>query len=698
MTTPANIPDDEQGRLEALLSFDVLDTDADNVFDDITRSIADLFEVPMAAISLVDEKRQWLKSKVGLEVDETSRGISFCAHTVLSHDVLVVPDAHQDQRFVKNPLVTEAPFIRSYIGAPLLTEDGHAIGSLCAMDIVSRVYTEKEIKKLKQFARITMSALELYRTYHRDWAVQHLREVAAAERLKNETLLNAMAKAAVVGAWEVDLINQEVTWSGETRRIHNVDDSFQPTVEMGIAFYAPEAQTEITHLFSRCVEHGESFETELPFVAADSERKYVRVIGHPIIENGTIIKAVGAFQDITQERERRDELMKKRREAEAASEAKSNFLATMSHEIRTPLNGVLGMLDLMMTDGLEGQQKERAIVAKQSASALLDLLTDVLDYSKIEAGQLKITNELFNPEHILNRAVNLFRPVAEKKDIQVLLNNKIPRDTRLVGDEGRIGQILMNFISNAIKFTDVGTVKVSAELNGRLGSSPSLRIEVTDTGPGISHEDKSRLFDRFSQIDSTTTRQHEGAGLGLAISRELCVRMDGKIGVVSEPGEGSTFWVEIPTQMKEAASDQPTTKNVKQSESSSGIRVLVVDDNAVNLEVAKAFCMSLGHAVTMVNNGTAAIEMVQKEQFDVILMDVQMPILDGIATMERIRQLSAPMNKIPIIAVTANAMEGDEQSYLSKGFDGYISKPIDVQGLKSGLAEFVGGDNEIALA
>lgn len=376
-------------------------------------------------------------------------------------------------------------------------------------------------------------------------------------------------------------------------------------------------------------------------------------------------------------------------EAQEANAAKSVFLANMSHEIRTPMNGLMGMLDLLSGTPLDTDQKEQVKTASLSARSLLTILDDVLDISKLEAGQVTLESNPFAVDTLTRDATSLLAPkVAEKGlSLSVTIDPKIPKN--FVGDSLRIRQVLFNLIGNAIKFTQAGSIDIHVSFDGS-SSEGHLRFEVRDTGIGIPQEKQTLLFERFVQADSSTTREFGGSGLGLAISKQLVTLMDGEIGVDSEAGKGSTFWFTVMAEVaspqsipRDRHSDPVPTQNVKG-------RILIAEDNPVNQKVVRAFLKPAGHDMTFVNNGAEALAALQADDFDVILMDIQMPIMDGVAATHAIRALGNARRDIPIIALTANAMAGDREKYLNEGMTDYVSKPIQPSHLLDSVARAIG--------
>ena len=388
-----------------------------------------------------------------------------------------------------------------------------------------------------------------------------------------------------------------------------------------------------------------------------------------------------------------EELRERTTEAQAATRAKSEFLAVMSHEIRTPLTSVLGMTDFLMSIDLPPKALDYVRGIRTSGRHLLALVNDILDFSRIEAGKLRLETIDFSIDSLFEELGSLLAPQAVERGLELHFAYEADVPKMLKGDPTRISQVLINLAGNGLKFTSRGSVTIAvARCAGEAGRD-RYRFEVRDTGIGIPLEKQPLLFEAFSQVDSSTTRKYGGSGLGLAICRNLVNAMGGEIGVESEPGIGSCFWFEIPL----ALGEMPLTEAPARRQLVAGRkqRVLLVEDVELNRLLIADMLRSHGHEVTPAANGLEAVEMAEREPFDVILMDVQMPVMNGIEATRRIRKLPPPAGAVPVLALSANVREEDQARYRAAGMNGALAKPIDWPEVFDALALYGGADKAV---
>ena len=524
------LPNNESERIAALKRYNILDTLPEHAFDDATKLVSYICDVPIAHISFIDENRQWFKSEIGIGLSEVSREISFCQYTIMESEMVEIGDTYLNERFKNDPNVIDGLKVRFYTGIPLTTPDGYNIGTICAIDHVSKELNENQRNALSIIAKHVMNQLEL-RTKNI--------ELAAQKKLVQRAVL-----------------------------------------------------------------------------------------------------------------------------------AKDNFLANMSHEIRTPLNAIIGFTDLLSQTNLNTIQRDYVDSVQIAQENLLLIVNDILDLSKIESGNLAIDEQPFNLKNTLKHIYDLLKvKVPAAVEFNLFLDADMPEI--VIGDQGRLNQILVNLTGNALKFTEEGEVTVSVKKFAETEDYYSLRFSVKDTGIGIQEEKLKHIFERFTQAEESTTRRFGGTGLGLNIVKQLVESQKGKINVKSKPGRGSEFFFEL----KYKKADYVEKVNEPLSEYNFGkLRILLCEDNVLNQKLVKNVICNFGFQLDIAGNGEAGIEFLSKNKYDLILMDLQMPVKDGYQTTQYIKN---EMNlNIPIIAMTAHSLVGEQERCFSEGMNAYVPKPF----------------------
>ncbi len=901
----------EKKRLAALKSYHIIDTLPKEAFDRFTKLASIICEVPISLVSLIDENRQWFKSKHGIDVSETPREIAFCSHAIQDDKIFEIENASTDIRFKDNPLVTSSPNIKFYAGFPLIDPNGFALGTLCVVDIkpkklspeqksalellaksvIDLIVLNRKTQEIESFDKLfqiskdlicvlepsgqflntnkafkhllgwdqseltntsffdfvhpddldaTKSEIqklvtrgstvnfshrfkssdnsykilewvaspepssEMYFAIARDVTEAKEKEIAlnnseqkqraffenstafmcthdlegriltvnsagakslgyTKEEIIGNTLFNIVPKSrhdfmnlylsavqtdgkakglmypknksgetltwlfnnvlqtsptgekyvignavditerykleadlkrtkemmeqtnavARIGAWEVDLKTEKIYWSNITKTLHEVEDNYEPDFETGVSFFG-EHEPVVRKVFEKAVMDGESYELELPITTAKGRKIWIRSIGTPEFKNDTCIRVFGTFQDITEDYLHRITLKEAKTQAEEASVAKSDFLASMSHEIRTPLNGVIGFTDLVLKTALNQTQHQYLTIVNQSANALLAIINDILDFSKIEAGKLELDIEKSDLFELTSQASDIITFQAQNKGLEVLLNidPSLPRYVFI--DSTRLKQVLINLLGNAIKFTEQGEIELKISAESDLDKEYiNLCFEVRDTGIGIQPEKQSKIFDAFSQEDASTTKKYGGTGLGLTISNRLLGLMDSKLQLKSKVGTGSTFFFKI--KLKTEHGETLLSDDISFIKTA-----LVVDDNENNRIILRQMLLLKDIKVTEAKNGLEALQLLSEgKKYDVVLMDYHMPYMDGLETIGKIRNSfeKSPEEQPIMLLHSSSDDEKIIQTCEEYGVNIRMVKPIKMQDLFNKLSK-----------
>ncbi|MFI4933824.1 MAG: ATP-binding protein [Caulobacterales bacterium] len=650
------------------------------VFERATRLARGMFASADASVILIHEGRVWRSRRA----NELPADDPFAEAVLASGELFWVEDGKLDPRFASHPLVTGPPHLRFNATVPISLRDGSRPGVLSVSGLEPQAFDPSKARRLKDLADFIAD----------EWArAQSVRERDAAfeQSERSEERLSLALTLADVRVWEMDYRRRELIKAGaedpffDLHQVNNGAYDFDNVGDDIFSIVDPRDRPRVVAEWRKHQETGAPFRPEFRINRTDGAELWAQCAVKLFADAaGNPSRLVGAMQNVTARKNAEQELLAAKNEAEAASRAKSAFLATMSHEIRTPLNGVLGMAQAMDADDLSDAQRERLDVLRKSGVALLGILNDILDISKIEAGKIELEDIEFDLGEVARSVHSNFESLAAEKDVSLVLELGAAAGAYR-GDPTRLRQILNNLTSNALKFTQVGEVRIDS-----FPMTDGLRIVVSDTGVGMSAETLSSLFTAFTQADSSTTRRFGGTGLGLAICRELAELMGGSVEAHSEPGRGSVFTVLLPLERVRFMQEASSAPEVAQSQtpgSLSGIRLLVAEDNAVNRLVLKTLLKQAGIEPVMVENGADAVKAWRERSWDAILMDVQMPVMDGPTATRTVRRLEAEGNRArtSIIGLTANAMSHQLAEYRAAGMDDVVTKPIEFRRLFEAL-------------
>ena len=808
--------DTEARRLTVLRALELLDTAPEPHFDAVCSLAQKFFSVPTVLISLVEEDRQWFKAKCGFEASGTSRSVSFCAHAIQSDDVFVIEDATHDIRFADNPIVTGAPFIRFYAGAPLVIEPGIRLGTICLIDYAPRSLADGDRQRLAEFATIVVAQIrqhgldvDLLRNERRLQSSEALYSTLAAalpqliwmtrqydgeiffandqfrsfighdtaakapitirhhpldfdrvslqyqaarkagqpfeyecrlrrfdgeyvwhkvvskplledgkvhgwmitaldvdgiltkrQKIQEATsLLNIALEAAGAARWDFDPQTRMLALSPEAARMHGVEAG--ETIEMNLFRWRDLINSNngdaIEQLLLASQEDGAKLASEFRIASLDGSSKWLNSFGRTYIDVATGQRHVaGLIFEVTERKLAEVKLVaanskaqKARLEAEKANSAKGEFLARMSHEIRTPLNCIIGFTDILLENYRDSGLTRKLGLIQDAGELLLTVVNDILDFSMMEADAINLNAAPASPCDVLRSVVDMLTGLAERKSIAIDYEIDPATPKLILADEKRLRQVLLNLLGNAVKFTDKGSVSLRVICEGVSARVAKLRFIVKDSGIGIAPEHQAGVFKRFNQVDGSIARRFGGTGLGLTICKQIVDAMGGEIGLVSQMGVGSEFWfiLNVPIALPELPADHKSTILTENQEP---LRLLLAEDLEVNQELIKAVLESAGHRVDIASNGAKAIEMVKATRYDIVLMDVQMPVVDGITATQSIRASSHSSRDIPIIAMTANVLPDQVLTLKKAGMNDHVGKPFKRAELEAVIARWSG--------
>lgn len=644
------VADREKNRVDMVRSFGLVDRPRAAVHDEVAALARDLAGSATGLVTLVGSETNWFAGRANFEASEQCRWTSFCTHVVSEPDQpLWIADATTDFRFAANPYVVGEPHLRFYAGVPIRV-NGFAVGSLCVLDSRPRSHDPFLLDRL---ARLSVIAGDDLATRHQ---AQSMRQslLASADALidcDDHGIITDWSDGAerLFGHTAVEAVGRNVSLIVPPERVVAHDKGFEHWRRSGTARLERRIELEALR------KDGSRVEIELWMSVT-----HIRGVRH-IHSN---------IRDISERKRHAAELLSAKLAAESANLAKSTFLANMSHELRTPLNGVIGLADLLARTPLTDRQREMTSIIQTSSDQLRRLVGDILDLARIEAGEVVVTHGPLSIRDLVGDVLDLSAQAAQVKGLALILELSPELDTPVTGDALRLKQVLTNLVSNAVKFTEAGTVTLRVH-----PASTGVRFEVSDTGIGFDETQRAIIFERFQQADGAITRKFGGSGLGLAISRELVALMGGRLDCASRLGSGASFWFTVPLPVDQAPvsdgeAEEPPSRTIG--------RVLVVDDNATNRRVAEMLLAAAGVEVVCAEDGEQAVESFLQDRFDAILMDMMMPVLDGIDATRAIRRIERErgLHRTPVVMLTANTLPEHIAASLEAGADVHLGKPI----------------------
>lgn len=519
--------------------------------------------------------------------------------------------------------------------------------------------------------------------------IERQREEAEKALKISEARLSQAQKIARIGNWEYNFVTDEVYWSEEMYNIFEVDPrSFIPKSDHYITLFHPEDRDIVKREIKKCSQSGEPVNQDLRVILPDNSFKFINVQAYyQYDQKGQVEKFVGTVQDVNQRKIVESELIEARKAAEESGKIKEQFLANMSHEIRTPMNAIIGFTNLMIgqDNNFSPEQKKYIKAIHDAGEHLMVIINDILDFSKIESGKMVIEKLDFSLPELIEKVINLFKQKADEKNIQLscCIEENVPR--HVTGDPVRLNQVLVNIISNAIKFTEQGYVRLHIKVLTVSDAGVTIRISAEDTGIGIPQDKLNTIFESFTQASNDTTRKYGGTGLGLTIVKKIIELQNGAISVESKPGQGTIFNIDMPFEKSISDNIKGKIENKDKEEAveyAKNVRVLMAEDNELNQALATSVFKKIGWPLDIAGNGLIAIEKLKSGQYDIILMDIQMPEMDGYTATLKIRnELAPPLSQIPIMAITAHALNSEVKKCLEGGMNDYIAKPFKIEEL-----------------
>jgi PAS domain S-box-containing protein len=681
---------EEIRRLQALLSYNVLDTPQEDEFNNLVNLVSLICNSPIALISMIDDRRQWYKAKTGIDQDEVPRTETLCQYTLQQEELLEIPDTRLDERSKDIPHVTAEGGIRYYAGVNLKASNGSKIGTVCVVDTKPKRLNEEQKQALRLIADQTMILLEARKKNQRlgdqlEEIINDKVKETKRKLLQKETEFNLLLKAIKKSNGVVEFTPNGLIRSVNENFLRIVGYTRQEIIGEYHEILLDGVQKEENEKFWSSLQQGKFHSGRLKRKHKDGSPVWIQATYNPITnEQNKVVKVVKITQDITAEIQAEKSLKRSKELAEMLNIQKDHFIANMSHEIRTPIHAILGFTDLLLELERDTPKKSYLESVRTAGDNLLYIINDILDLSKIEAGIIQLEKEPFDLLQLVKNVFSILHLKAHQKKLSFKYNIDPEVELNLIGDRNRITQILLNLLGNAIKFTSSGSVTLDITPLKYKNKKTTIRFKVTDTGIGIPKDKIEFIFDRFSQAEEDTSRKYGGTGLGLNISRHLIEKQGGEVRVESLVGEGSAFYFFLPFEIGGSAATTVLPEQVAIPEKRKNANILLCEDNELNQRLIRAILTPQGYTIDLAENGEKGVAFLKEKEYDLILMDIQMPIMDGYEATRIIRQ--EMQSSVPIIALTANFLISEKEKCKKLGMNDYLSKPFTKEDILAKIA------------
>lgn len=659
-------------RIKSLLSYAVMDSPAEEYYDTLNSLVSTICNTPIALISFIDNRRQWYKSKIGMDITELPVEESICQYTLSEPDILEITDTLEDIRLSKNSFVQAENGIRFYAGVPLRSKDGHAIGSVCAADFKPQYLSEMQRQALRDVGKLVMINLEAKRQNERmekelkSMLSEKIEEAEKQLQIQDKVynnLLRAISQSNAMAEFSIDgtilSLNQSFT------ALFGYEQ--EELIGQNHALLLPESNQEEQQAFWKKLASGEPYSGKFQRKTKSGNLIWIQASYSPVIDTeGNISRITHLLVDITNDVLSVNAL-------EELSRQKDHFIANVSHELRSPIHAILGFSDLLLEQEENSVRYRQLLAIKTAGDSLLYLVNGILDLSKIESGIFRFDSAAFKLEEIIENVFSILQVKADKKQIhfEYKLSPAIPEV--VVGDKYRLSQVLINLLDNALKFTEHGTVKLVVSLEHKDTEKVSMEFTVSDTGIGIPPNKLESIFERFAQAEENTYEKYGGSGLGLNICKLLVEKQGGNIFARSTENKGTEFIFNLSfgiSENNEADNSLYPSKAYGNVEA----KILMCEDNEMNRFLARQSFLETKFELDIAEDGAAGVTLFKQKNYDLVLMDIQMPEMNGYETTRVIRE--ELQSSVPIIALSAHFLFKEKEKCLDIGMNDYLSKPF----------------------